>query len=74
MEEQPLLEKVVFEFSQEGNCVDGDIETIEIRCDSSLGIDNDGGCFYVLKTEAWTIESVQELQNLLDRINKIVKK
>ena len=74
MEEQPLLEKVTFEFSQEGNCIDGDIETIEIRCDSSLGIDADGGCFYVLKTEGWSINSVEELETLFDRISKIISK
>lgn len=77
MEEQPILEKVVFEFSQEVNCVDSvpdDVEILEIRCESSLGIDRDGGCFYILKTEGWSINSVDELQQLFDRISKIIKK
>jgi hypothetical protein len=68
------LEKATFEFSQEGNCVDGGIETLEIRCDSSLGIDNDGGCFYILKTEQWAIDSVDDLQKLFDRISKVIIK
>lgn len=72
--EQPKLESASFEFSQEGNCVDGDIELLNIRCESSLGIDNDGGCFYVLKTEQWSIDSTDDLQKLFDRVSKAIKK
>lgn len=70
------LEKASFEFSQEGNCVNGsdDVEVLTIECESSLGIDNDGGCFYVLKTEGWSIDCVEDLQKLFDRINKVIIK
>lgn len=69
------LESASFTFSQEGNCVDdNDVELLEIRCESSLGIDNDEGCFYVLKTEGWSIDSVSDLQRLFDRINKAINK
>lgn len=71
---KPKLEKVTFEFSQEANCVstnDG-CEILTIDCESSLGIDNDQGCFYVLKTEGWAVDSVQDLQNLFDRIQKSI--
>jgi hypothetical protein len=74
-EYEPKLESATFKFYQESNCVDGgDVEELEIRCESSLGIDNDEGCFYILKTDGWTIESVDELQKLFDRIEKIIKK
>lgn len=73
MNEPVKLERAMFEFSQEGNCVDGGIETLEIRCDSSLGIDDDGGCFYILKTEQWAIDSADDLQKLFDRIQKSIK-
>lgn len=74
MEEQPILENASFTFTQESNCVDGgDIEELIIRCESSLGIDRDGGCFYVLKTDQWSISSVEDLQKLFDRINKVIK-
>ena len=70
----PILESATFNFSQDGNCVDrADIETLEIRCESSLGIDRDEGCFYVLKTEAWSIDSVDDLQKLFDRIQKSIQ-
>lgn len=71
------LEKASFEFSQEGNCINGTdhIEILTIECESSLGIDNDGGCFYVLKSETgWSIDNVQDLQKLFDRINKVISK
>ena len=70
----PKLEKAIFEFSQEANCVSKDeLETLTIECQSSLGIDTDEGCFYILKTEGWAIDSIQELQDLLDRISKTIK-
>lgn len=75
MEDKPKLENASFTFTQETNCVDGgDIEELVIRCESSLGIDRDEGCFYVLKTKGWAIGSVEELQKLFDRINKVITK
>jgi len=71
--EKPLLEEAKFEFSQEGNCMShkDDAEFLEIKCLSDLGIDRtEGKCFYVLKTESWSIDSVAELQELFDRIHK----
>ena len=71
------LERATFEFSQEANCISSNdnVEILTIECQSSLGIDNDNACFYVLKTETgWSIDGVEDLQKLIDRINKIVKK
>ena len=75
MEEQPMLESATFLFSQETNCVDGkrdEIEDLEIRMESSLGIDRDGGAFYILKTDQWAVEGVEDLQKLFDRISKVL--
>lgn len=72
--EKPQLERAMFEFSQSGNCADGDgAEFLEIRCESSLGIDNDEGCFFILKTEQWAVDSAEDLQKLFDRIQKAIK-
>lgn len=74
MDPKPILESAKFTFSQETNCVDGrDIEELTIRCESSLGIDRDGGCFYVLETDGWAIMSANDLQELFDRISKVIK-
>ena len=75
---QPLLELAKFEFSQEGNCVMGEdaSEFLEISCVSSLGIDREEGksYFFILKTECWAIEDVNDLKELFDRIEKSIKK
>jgi hypothetical protein len=67
------LTSASFTFSQEGNCVDGGYEELEIRFESSLGLDHDGGGFFILKTNQWAINNAQELQELFDRINGIIK-
>ena len=73
-ENKPLLEEVTFKFSQDGNCVDGGNEFLEIRCDSSLGVDRDGSCFFILKTQQWAVDSADELQELFNRIKKVINK
>jgi len=77
MAEQGLiLERATFEFSQDANCIsdtDG-AEFLTIECESSLGIDRDEGCFYVLKTEQWSIDSEEDLKKIFDRIQKVIKK
>lgn len=73
-ENKPLLEEATFKFSQDGNCVDGGEEFLEIRCDSSLGIDRDKGCFFILKTERWAVDSADDLQELFNRIKKVITK
>jgi hypothetical protein len=71
---EPMLESATFTFSQDGNCVDGGTEELTIRCESSLGIDGDEGCFYILKTDGWSIDSAEDLQKLFDRISKVINK
>jgi hypothetical protein len=72
-ENKPKLENAKFTFSQEPNCIDGgDMEEITIRCESDMGID-DGGCFYVLETKRWAVDSINELKELFDRISKVIQ-
>ena len=76
MEEQgTLLEEATFKFSQDPNCLDGsgEYEFLEIEAKSSLGIDRDGDCFFILKTQKWSVDSIEELEKLFDRIRKVVK-
>jgi hypothetical protein len=77
MEKQgTLLERATFEFSQDGNCLsDSDqYEFLTIECESSLGMDRDGDCFFVLKTAKWSVDSAEDLEKLFDRIRQIVIK
>lgn len=75
MAEQGLiLEEANFRFSQDANCLsDDEYEFIEVEAKSSLGIDRDGECFFVLKTKAWSIDSVEDLDKLFNRIRKVVE-
>ena len=76
MDEQgTLLEEASFKFSQDGNCLSpcDQYEFLEVEVHSSLGIDRDNDCFFVLKTEKWSIDSVEDLEKIFDRIRKVVK-
>ena len=73
-EQEILLERATFEFSQEANCISDSDEHLAIECESSIGIDRDGDCFYVLKTEKWSVDDEQDLKKLFDRIQKVIKK
>jgi hypothetical protein len=74
MEDKPKLESASFEFSQNGNCLvhEDEAEFLTIECESSLGIDRDEECFFILKTKKWSIDSAKDLQDLFDRINKVI--
>ena len=76
MDDKPKLERCSFTFSQEGNCngTTGEYEELTVECQSSLGIDHDEACYYVLKTETgWSVDGVNDIQELFDRINKVIK-
>jgi hypothetical protein len=69
------LETVVFTFTQSTNCVDGpsnDIETLVVEAKSSLGIDGDGGAFYVLKTEQWAVDEADEISEIIKRCERAI--
>jgi hypothetical protein len=71
MEDKPRLDSAKFTFTQEGNCMDSNnIEEIEIKCLSDIGIDGSDSCLYVLKTDGWSIDNLAELENLITRIKK----
>ena len=75
MEEQGLiLEEASFRFSQDSNCISDpdEFEFLEIEARSSLGIDRDNDCFFVLKTEKWSVDSIEDLEKLFNRIRKVV--
>jgi hypothetical protein len=68
------LDTMDFKFYQEANCVDGgDGETLIVEAKSSLGIDGDGGGFLVLKTEQWAINDINDVVNMLKRVERAVE-
>jgi hypothetical protein len=75
MEERVNLDSVTFKFSQTENCCSDEqdgVETLTVKCESSLGITNDGGCFFVLKTEQWAIDGPEDLAALLEKIKQAI--
>lgn len=64
-----------YQFHQEGNYhgTTSKIESLTIEFESVAlhGDDNDG--FFVLKTEGWSIDSIEELEELFNRIKKTFK-
>jgi len=75
MEDQgTLLEEATFKFSQDANCLtnEDEYESLEIEAQSSLGIDRDNDCFFVLKTEKWSVDGVEDLEKLFNRIKKVI--
>ena len=69
------LDTIEFRFYQEANCVDGaedDSEELIVEAKSSLGIDGDGGAFYVLKTKQWAINDANEMSEILKRVEAAV--
>lgn len=77
MEEQGIiLEEANFRFSQDANCFSNqdDYEFLTIEAQSSLGIGRDEDCFFILKTEKWSVDGIEELEKLFDRIRQVVIK
>lgn len=75
MKEKINLESATFKFSQEENCCSdkqGGVETLTVKCESSLGITYDDGCFFVLKTEQWAIDGSEGVTALLEKIKKAI--
>lgn len=69
--DKPILSKIVFTFYQEGNTngTTNEDEDLEITVESCCGsIDEDGG-FYVLRSNSgWSINGVNELVELFDKL------
>ena len=74
-EEKVALEKITFEFTQEENCMSTSMsgtETLTIECMSDMGITDTDGAFFVLKTEQWAIDNVDDLKQLFDKIEQAI--
>lgn len=73
--EEVKLDKITFEFTQEEHCMSnemGGVETLTIECMSDFGITDSDGGFFVLKTEQWAINDVNELKQLFDKIEQAI--
>jgi translation elongation factor EF-1beta len=69
----PIQTSIKFEFTQEGNCLNGGDEIITIEATSHSGIDKAEDIFYVLKTDSWSFDNVKELSKLIEKVEEIMK-
>ena len=66
---KPELTKASCVFTQEGNTEGTTSEFEEITIDYEV-IADEGG-FFVIRTEGWSMDSIEELDELFNRIRKI---
>ena len=66
---KPELSKASFVFTQEGNTEGTTSDIEEITIDYEV-IADEGG-FFVLRTQGWSVDSVEELEELFNRIRRI---
>jgi hypothetical protein len=72
-----FLDRASFTFTQDENCCSsgmGGVEEITIECVSDLGVTRSDGAFYIIKTEQWAIENVDELKDLFNKIEEAINK
>jgi len=67
---KPVLHKASVSFGQEGNTdgTTGEYESITI--DYEVVDENEGG-YFVIRTKGWSVDSIEELEELFNRIRKI---
>lgn len=69
------LNKVTFEFTQDEHCMStemGGMESLTVECMSDMGISDDGGGFFVLKTEQWAIDGTEDIVKLLMEVKQAI--
>jgi hypothetical protein len=69
------LYRVKFEFQQDAHCMSDshdELEMLTIECMTDIGIDASGSFYMVLKTDGWSIDSIDDLKALVKRIEKIM--
>ena len=73
--EEVKLNKVTFEFTQDEHCMSnemGGVESLTIECTSDFGISDDGGGFFVLKTEQWAIDGTEDIVKLILKVKQAI--
>ena len=73
--EEVKLNKVTFEFTQDEHCMSnemGGVESLTIECMSDFGIPDDGGGFFVLKTEQWAIDGTEDIVKLILKVKQAI--
>lgn len=72
---KPKIDTATFDFIQEADGHSSNqIQNIKIECKSDFGIEEYGGCFFVIKTEEWSIDNAEEILELINRVTDMLFK
>lgn len=69
------LYEAKFTFMQDANCMksDNENEEIEIYVKNDMGDIDEGQFFFVVKTDEWSFDSVEEFVGLMSKVQKSVE-
>lgn len=70
---KPEIEKVSVDFTQEGNTLGTTSEYETINISLEFQAEEKDGAFIVLKTNGWSIDSTEELEDIINRVKLIIK-
>lgn len=69
---KPELSTLTARFTQEGNTLGTTSEYENITIDAEFQLGENDGPFFVIKTDGWSIDSVNDIQQLIDRMLKCI--
>jgi len=68
MSKEILLNEVVFKFEQSpDDCGPNEDQYLDVEI-----VDGGAGKYFVLKTERWAIDNIDELKTLFEKISKVI--
>jgi hypothetical protein len=70
--DEPTLDKAEFTFSQEGNTLGTTEEYEQIKINLEFQLPEDDP-FIVIRTDGWSIDSLDDIQKLVDRAKLVLK-
>ena len=68
MEKKPEISKVSVEFIQDGNTLGTTEEVESLTVNLEFQLDESDGSFIVLKTDGWSIDDLDDLGTLINRV------
>lgn len=75
MEDKPMLNKITYVFTQEGN-TDGtteDVEELIVEVEGVFDILKDGGYIVLRTSTGWSIDEMEDLNYIFEQVKKITK-
>lgn len=72
--ENPEITRIEVDFVQDGNTLGTTEECESLKLCFEFQLSEGDGQFYVIKTDGWSFDSVEELNKLINRVKPILQK